>query len=80
MSQKIKAFTIINDADGNDSFTVEGKNAKEAMEEALHQLGWWVAEGDTMDTDDKDNCVYCGQKCWRGDMCDEQQAGGFNNN
>jgi hypothetical protein len=30
------------------------------------------------DTDDDGNCQYCGQKCWEGQMCDEQQAGGFN--
>lgn len=33
---------------------------------------------DTMDVDMDENCVYCGQKCWEGEMCDEQQAGGFN--
>jgi hypothetical protein len=31
------------------------------------------------DKDDDGNCLYCGQKCWEGEMCDEQQAGGFNN-
>jgi len=33
---------------------------------------------DRLDKDDEGNCLYCGQKCWQGDMCDEQQAGGFN--
>lgn len=32
---------------------------------------------DEMDTDDDGNCLYCGYKCWEGDMCDEQKAGGF---
>ena len=32
---------------------------------------------DQVDRDEKGNCIYCGQKCWIGDMCDEQQAGGF---
>ena len=27
--------------------------------------------------DDKDNCIYCGLKCYEGQLCDEQQAGGF---
>jgi hypothetical protein len=35
--------------------------------------------GDVIDKDDDGNCKYCGQKCWEGEMCDEQQAGGFNN-
>jgi hypothetical protein len=30
-----------------------------------------------MDKDDNGNCLYCGKKCWDGEMCDEQQAGGF---
>jgi hypothetical protein len=32
------------------------------------------------DTDDEGNCLYCGQDCFSGagQMCDEQQAGGFN--
>ena len=34
---------------------------------------------DDCETDDDGNCPYCGQKCWEGEMCDEQQAGGFNN-
>jgi hypothetical protein len=34
-----------------------------------------------IEKDENGNCVYCGQKCWKdgGQMCDEQQAGGFNN-
>ena len=32
---------------------------------------------DTIEVDIDENCVYCGQKCWEGEMCDEQQAGGF---
>lgn len=27
--------------------------------------------------DDDGNCLYCGQKCFEGECCDEQQAGGF---
>jgi hypothetical protein len=34
---------------------------------------------DDCEKDDNGNCKYCGQKCWEGEMCDEQQAGGFNN-
>jgi len=33
---------------------------------------------DTIEKDDDGNCKYCGQKCFEGEMCDEQQAGGFN--
>ena len=32
---------------------------------------------DDCEKDDDGNCIYCGQKCWDGEMCDEQQAGGF---
>ena len=27
--------------------------------------------------DDEGRCEYCGEKCFDGEMCDEQQAGGF---
>jgi hypothetical protein len=40
--------------------------------------GRWVI-ADNLETDDDGNCVYCGGKCFEGEMCDEQQAGGFNN-
>jgi hypothetical protein len=30
--------------------------------------------------DDNGNCEFCGEKCWLGQGCDEQMAGGFNNN
>ena len=33
---------------------------------------------DAMDIDEDGNCQYCGKECWNGDLCDEQQAGGFN--
>ena len=33
---------------------------------------------DEMDIDADGNCQYCGKECWNGDLCDEQQAGGFN--
>lgn len=29
------------------------------------------------ETDDNGNCKYCGEDCSLGEMCDEQQAGGF---
>lgn len=32
-----------------------------------------------IDVDHNDDCIYCGEKCYRGQMCDEQQAGGFDN-
>ena len=28
--------------------------------------------------DEEGRCIYCGEKCFEGEMCDEQQAGGFN--
>jgi hypothetical protein len=34
---------------------------------------------ETYEKDDDGNCLYCGRKCWDGELCDEQQAGGFNN-
>ena len=42
---------------------------KEEMKEELK---------DKIDLDDDGNCLYCGQDCFNGEMCDEQQAGGFN--
>lgn len=32
---------------------------------------------ENLDLDDEGNCLYCGQDCFEGEMCDEQQAGGF---
>ena len=31
-----------------------------------------------MQIDDNQKCIFCGQECWDGELCDEQQAGGFN--
>ncbi len=45
----MKSFMIINDYDGNDSFEVEADNPQEAMEKALKELGWWVAEGEEIE-------------------------------
>jgi len=39
----MKVWTIINDHDGNDSFTVEAASPEEAAFVALNELGWWVA-------------------------------------
>lgn len=33
---------------------------------------------DELELDDENNCIYCEQKCHNGELCDEQQAGGFN--
>lgn len=33
---------------------------------------------DEIDINADGNCLYCGQECWDGELCDEQQAGGFN--
>jgi len=33
--------------------------------------------GDLIRIDDAKNCVYCGQRCYEGELCDEQQADGF---
>ena len=30
-----------------------------------------------IEKDENGNCLYCGKKCFHGEMCDEQQAGGF---
>lgn len=40
----MKQYMIINDADGNDSFTIEAENSEDAAHKALEQLGWWVAK------------------------------------
>jgi len=34
-------------------------------------------EEDEIKTDDDGNCEFCGEKCFDGEMCDEQQADGF---
>jgi len=31
----------------------------------------------SIDFADDGNCLYCGTDCFEGEMCDEQQAGGF---
>lgn len=33
---------------------------------------------DEIEKDDDEMCSFCGERCWEGEMCDEQQAGGFN--
>lgn len=39
---------------------------------------WVEHQSETdIDKDEDGNCLYCGTMCFRGDMCDEQQAGGF---
>jgi len=39
---------------------------------------WVEHQSETdIDKDEDGNCLYCGTKCFRGEMCDEQQAGGF---
>ena len=43
----------------------------------LKEIGSHVF-GEELELDEESNCIYCGQKCYDGDMCDEQQAGGFN--
>ena len=40
---KKRKFTIINDWDGNDSFTVMATDTEDAAHKALKELGWWVA-------------------------------------
>jgi len=42
----MKTYIIINENDGNDSFTVEGNTSEEAAFAALKELGWSVTEGD----------------------------------
>ena len=43
-------YLIVNEYDGNDSFTVEADNATDAAHKALQELGWWVAEPDQKTT------------------------------
>jgi hypothetical protein len=45
-SKTMKTYIIINENDGNDSFTVEGNTSEEAAFAALKELGWGVTEGD----------------------------------
>jgi len=39
-------FPIINNNDGNETFTVEAMDANEAAFKALEELGWFVAKGE----------------------------------
>jgi hypothetical protein len=48
-SKIMKKYIIINEQDGNDSFTVEGNTSEEAAFAALKELGWGVTEGDDED-------------------------------
>lgn len=43
---KLKEYLIVNDFDGNDSFTVKAKDLQEAYYKALEELGWWVSKSD----------------------------------
>jgi hypothetical protein len=50
-------------------------------EDTTHSIDLDGAKEDKRVEKDSDgNCIYCGQKCYDGEMCDEQQAGGFNHN
>jgi len=42
-------YTVINDCDGNDSFTIKGSCRIEALEKALSEIGWWVTDGESID-------------------------------
>ena len=75
---KNKLFTIVNDHDGNESYSIVAKDASDAAHKALEELGWFVSDGEEIDVDKDGNCIYCGKECWDGEMCDDQQAGGFN--
>ena len=54
-----------------DIFSLDGK--EHHREFASHVFG----EGIQLMDDDQGNCMYCGEKCYDGQMCDEQQAGEF---
>ena len=41
-----KEYLIVNNHDGNDSFTVQASTPTEAAHRALEVLGWWVAQND----------------------------------
>ena len=40
----LKEYLIVNQFDGNDSFTIKAENAEDAAFKALFELGWAVAE------------------------------------
>ena len=42
-------YTVIDENDGNNSFTVQGANREEALEEALKEMGWWMTDGEETD-------------------------------
>ena len=41
---KNRNFTVINDADPNETFEVSAKDVNEAQYLALTELGWWISE------------------------------------
>jgi hypothetical protein len=60
-----------------DAYDIGGNviNTMAIWEDDINPL---VDDDEDIETDDDGNCIYCGQKCFEGQMCDEQQAGGFN--
>jgi len=48
----------------------------DANGDSLDSIGSHVF-GEELEIDSDCNCGYCGSKCFEGEMCDEQQAGGF---
>ena len=54
---KNKLFTIVNDHDGNESYSIVAKDASDAAHKALEELGWFVSDGEEIDVDKDGNCV-----------------------
>jgi|JFJP01.1.fsa_nt_gi hypothetical protein len=58
-------------------------DAYDANGENIDTMAIWedginpLVEGEDCIKDDEGNCAFCGQKCWEGEMCDEQQGDGF---
>jgi len=69
------AWTVAEYEDGTvtpDTRLVATDDRKQFLARLDHILSNAVANLDI-----HDNCIYCGQRCQDGEMCDEQQADGF---
>ena len=70
------AYTVFEYEDGNvspDTRIVQTDSQEDFLARLAHICN------QLPNIDEEGNCIYCGQRCQDGQMCDEQQAGGFQN-
>lgn len=69
-----------NTTEGPDDDVAICHTYSEGIQKLLEEAARILAEEnqeENLDLDDEGKCLYCGQDCFEGEMCDEQQAGGF---